>query len=186
MNLVIFGESRCGKTTLANLICSSVKGYSKISCDYLIMAFKKILPETDIGFSNKEKFSAFMEEYLSALFHKENLNAISYVIEGGSLSKELILKLNSKSNTKVICVGKTELLPNEFFDEIRKYECGLKTGGWTKRLDDATLLNWCTSWLKKSKENKEFCEENNIMFIDTSFDMFEKFQEVLNLLNNNG
>ncbi len=183
MNLIIFGESRCGKTTLANLICCSSVGYSKISCDYLIMALKNALPEAGIDFSNKEKFSKFLEAYLGALFNKEDACAISYVVEGGSLTYDLILKLKELSNTKVICVGKPDLTPEDFFDEIRKYEYGLKTGGWTKRLNDETLMSWCTDWIKKSKKHKEFCEKNNIFYVNTSFNMIEKLYEVLGWLN---
>ena len=162
MNFIIVGESRCGKTTLANLICSSLKGYSKISCDYLIMALERALPEANVNFSSKEKFSKFLEAYLDALFYKEDQNAINYVVESGSLTSDLILKLNANPKTKVIFVGKTEITGKEFFDEIRKYENELKTGGWTKRLDDETLLSWSTDWIRKSKKNKEFCEKNNI------------------------
>ncbi|MBO5884735.1 MAG: hypothetical protein J6Q51_02965, partial [Clostridia bacterium] len=93
-----------------------------------------------------------------------------------------ILRLKELKNTKVIFVGKTQLTPQDFFDEIRMYEKNLATGGWTKKLDDKTLLSWCTDWIKKSKQYKQFCEENNIEFIDTSVNQTQVLQDFLNRL----
>lgn len=188
MNLVIVGESRSGKSQLANLLCTSIKGFSKISLDYLIMTFKNVFPELEIGFSSKQKgkdnLYLFLEYYFGALFHKED-SEINYVVEGGSISNELLLKLKEYPNTHVICLGKTKLSAKEFFDETRLYENGLSTGGWTKRLDDKTLLDWCGGWIKKSKDNKDFCEKNGIMFFDTSYNFKQVLNDILKLVKKN-
>ena len=187
MNLVIMGKSRCGKTMLTNLICSNLKGYSKISLDYLVMTFKKVFADLNLEYyKNKEnQFTQFVEEYFSNCIHKDNNCGIHYVLEGADLPKETISRLKGMKDTKVIFLGKTKLEPKEFFEEIRKYENGLSTGGWTKRLDDETLLSWCTDWIKKSKEYKEFCKENGIEFFDTSINQTEVLQEILNKVKNN-
>ena len=183
MNLVIMGESRSGKTFLANLLCSNIVGYNKISIDYLVMTFKKVFPELDLNYYERKenKFYEFLEEYFDNCCYKEP-NGIKYILEGACLPYEAVLRLNKKENTKVIFLGKTELSPQEFFNEIRSYEKNLSTGGWTKMLDDEKLLNWCTSWINKSKEHKKFCEENNILYIDTSFNQQEILHNLLNIL----
>ena len=110
---------------------------------------------------------------------------VHHVIEGGGLSDECLLELNKNKDIGVVCVGKTVITPEVFFDEIRKYEKNLETYGWTKRLDDETLLKWCSGWINQSKKNKEFCEKNDIMFIDTSFNQIEVLKEFVDYVKQN-
>lgn len=184
MNIVIMGKSRCGKSTLANLICKNKKGYSKISLDYLVMTFKKVFGELNIKYYSNEEtlFTKFVEEYFDNCIYKDNECGICYVLEGANLPIKTILRLKELKNTKVIFLGKTQITTQDFFDEIRKYEKGLPTGGWTKRLSDETLLSWCSDWIEKSKEYKNFCEKNDIEFIDTSINQNDVFQLFLNKL----
>jgi len=187
MNIIIMGKSRCGKSMLANLIWKNLVGYSKISLDYLVMTFKKVFGDLDLEYyKNKEsKFTQFVEEYLNNCIYKDNNCGLYYVLEGADLPKETILRLNKLNNTKVIFLGKTQISPKDFFDEIRKYEKNLPTGGWTKKLNDETLLSWCTDWIKKSKEYKLFCEENGIDFFDTSINQSEVLNDILNKVKDN-
>lgn len=186
MNIVIMGKSRCGKSMLANMICSKIAGYSKISLDYLVMTFKKVFGDLDLDYykGKESKFTQFVEAYFGNCIHKDNACGINYVLEGADLPKETILRLKNMKNTKVIFLGKTQISPQEFFEEIRKHEVGLSTGGWTKKLEDKTLLSWCTDWIKKSKEFKAFCQENDIEFFDTSTNQLQVLQEVLSRVEN--
>ena len=172
MNIIIMGKSRSGKTMLANMICKNVVGYSKISLDPMVMAFKKAFADLGLEYykEKENQFTDFIETYLSNCFYQDSKSGISYVFEGASLPKEMILRLKETPNTKVVFLGKTKLTAEEFFDEIRYFEKELGSGGWTKRLNDETLLSWCTDWIKKSKEYEKFCQDNDIEYIDTSFD----------------
>ena len=188
MNFVIFGESRCGKSTLTNMLYKEIGGIRRISLDLVIMAFKEIFPELKIDFSksetSKKQLSAFIREYFNILIDTKNQNE-HHLIEGGGLSDEYIIELNQNENVKVVCVGKTLITPEEFFEEIRKFEKNLETYGWTKRLDDKTLLKWCEGWINQSKKNKEFCEKNNIIFIDTSYNQMESLGEFVDSIKQN-
>ena len=188
MNFVIFGESRCGKSTLANMLYKEISGIRRISLDLVIMTFKEVFPELKIDFSksetSKNQLSAFIKEYFNILIDTKNQNE-HYLIEGGGLSDEYIIELNQNKNVKVVCVGKTLITPEEFFEETRKYEKNLETSGWTKRLDDKTLLKWCEGWINQSKKNKEFCEKNNIIFIDTSYNQMESLGEFVDSIKQN-
>ena len=168
MNFVIVGESRCGKSSLANMICSNIPNHAKISVDALVMAFKKAFPNNAINFyeNKRNDFHVFLEAFFdNCLYMSTNCN---YVFEG-NIPHETVLNLSRLENVKVICLGKTEITAKEFYNEIRKYEINLSTGGWTKRLDDKTLLSWCDGWIKNSKNHKQFCENNNFIFVDTSY-----------------
>lgn len=182
MNLIIMGKSRCGKSMLANLICSNMVGYSKISLDNLVMTFKKVFGELNLEYykDKENQYTQFVETYFDNCIYKDNNCGIYYVLEGADLPKETILRLKQFKNTKVIFLGKPQLSPQDFFDEIRKYEKNLSTGGWTKKLSDETLLSWCTDWIKKSKEYEQFCKENNIEFVDTSINQTQVLQNFLN------
>ena len=54
MNFVIFGESRCGKSTLTNMLYKEISGIRRISLDLVIMAFKEVFPKLKIDFSRSE------------------------------------------------------------------------------------------------------------------------------------
>lgn len=187
MNIVIMGKSRCGKSMLANLICSKLVGYSKISLDYLVMTFKKVFGDLNLEYykDKENKFTEFIETYFDNCIYKDNNCGIHYVLEGANLPIETILRLKKMKNTKVIFLGKTQISSKEFFDEIRTYEKDLSTGGWTKKLDDATLLSWCSDWIKKSKDFKKFCDENEIEFFDTSNNQPQVLQDILSKVENN-
>lgn len=186
MNIIIMGKSRCGKSMLANMICKNLAGYSKIALDYLVMSFKKVFSELNLEYykSKENQFTQFVETYFDNCIYKDNACGLFYVLEGADLPEKTILRLKEKSNTKVIFLGKTKLTAQEFFNEIRKHECSLSTGGWTKRLDDKTLLSWCADWIKKSKEYKEFCSENDIEFIDTSKNQIQVLEDFLERVKN--
>lgn len=188
MNLLIIGKSRCGKTMLSNMICSRIAGYSKISIDNLKNSFKKVFPELDIGFSKNagnEKFNQFLIDYFDSNIYKDNKNGIYYIIEGAGLDEQTIIDLSQKKNTRVIFLGKVSLLPQDYFYQIRQYENIYDYGGWTKRLDDETLLNWCTDWIKKGKEYKSFAEKNGFEFYDTSFEQVEVLNKIVESLSKN-
>ena len=170
------------------MLQKEISGVRKITLDLVIMAFEKVFPELNINFSRSEtsrkQLSTFVKEYFEILINTKNKRE-HHVVEGGGLSDECLLQLNQKENVKVVCVGKTLISPEEFFEEIRKYEKNLETYGWTKRLDDQKLLKWCAGWIAQSKRNKEFCQNNNITFIDTSYNQMEVLGEFVENIKQN-
>ena len=184
MNLIIIGNSRSGKTMLARQICTTLTGYSIISIDCLVMTFKKTFPDLNIDYYGKDEslFTKFVEEYFSNCIYKGG--GVNYIFEGSVPPEAVIKRLNSNPNNKVIFLGKPNISPQEFFDEIRKYEKDLPTGGWTKNLDDETLFSWCSDWIKKAKKHQIFCKKNNISFFDTSYNQEEVLNFIVKILSN--
>ena len=182
MNLIILGTSRCGKTMLANMISTRLIGYSKISIDNLKNAFKNVYPELDVGFSKNKgnaKFENFLEQYYESCIYKDNKNGSFYIIEGGGISEETIINLAHKQNTRVIFLGKASIDPNEYARQIRQYEFSYDYGGWTKRLSDDTLANWCADWVRKSNKYREFCNKQGFEFYDTSENQVEVLERII-------
>lgn len=180
MNLIIMGNSRSGKTMLARKICSSIAGFSIISMDHLVMTFKKVFPDLQIDYYGKEEtvFTKFIEQYLDNVSYKSW--DINFIFEGARLPYTVIERLKQNPQNKIIFLGKPNIKPKDFFDEIRKYEKGLVTGGWTKSLDDNKLLSWCTDWIKKAQKQQEYCKQNDIMFFDTSFNQMDVLDNIVN------
>ena len=182
MNFLIMGTSRSGKTLLTNMIASQIGGYNKISTDALRMSFKQALPHTNIDFSkgegNQVDFPNFLECYFDISTHNDNKHQMYYIIEGTPLPEEYVLRFAQKPNTKVIYLGKSNLSPQQFYDMIREFE-PQSHGAWTKRLDDATLLSWCTDWIKKSQYYQQFCKQNNLLFFDTSFNQMQVLENIV-------
>ena len=188
MNLLILGTSRCGKTMLSNMISSEIVGYSKIPIDALKETFKEVFPSLNIDFSkgdgNTKDFPLFLERYFDRCIYKDNKNGMFYLIEGAGIPKEEVLKFKNKPNTKIIFLGKTQLSPVEYFKQIRHYEDIYDYGRWTKRLEDEKLLSWATDWIRKSKTYKEFCEQNDLLFFDTSFNQVEVLKSIVEKIKN--
>ena len=71
-NVIIFGEPRSGKSTLANMIVDKFN-YQVIHVDAIRDTFKTIYPELniapDIAINNK-KFQLFIQEYLNRNINK--------------------------------------------------------------------------------------------------------------------
>ena len=189
MNILLMGPSRFGKTMISNMIASKLKGYSKISVDALKLSFKECFPDLGIGFNkeqvNVKQFPDFVEKFFDISTHKDNNNGMFYIIDGGGLPNEVALRFKNKPNTLVIFLGKSKISVQKHFKQIRKYENIYDYGGWTKRLDDNTLKNWCESWIKDSKENEQFCKDNGLLYVDTSINQTKVIKEVVKKLKNN-
>lgn len=185
MNLIIMGNSRSGKTMLARQIGLNFKGVSIISMDHLVLTFKKIFPKLKIDYYGKEEtiFTNFIEEYLNVCSYKNF--KLHRIFEGACMPISVIERFKANPENKVIFLGKPNLTPQEFFDEIRMYEKDLPTGGWTKNLDDEKLLSWCTSWIKSAKKQQEYCLQNDIKFYDTSYNQPEVLNNIIKELKLN-
>lgn len=173
MNYIIAGTSRCGKTMLTNKIVKELNGFSKISIDTMIGAFKHTIPQVDINFENgqgnKDYLPKFIEDFFYGAMDKDNNIGLYYVIEGDGLPFSKLLELNKHEDIELIILGKTTISIKEYFDEIRYYEGKYLYSEWTKRLSDEELEISCKNWISRSKEYEKLCKENNIKFYDTSY-----------------
>ena len=188
MNILLMGPSRVGKTMLSNMISSKLKGYGKISVDALKLSFQDCFPELGVGFDKKEvnmkQFPDFVEKYFDISTYKDNDNGMFYIIDGGRLPNDIALRFKDKPNTLVVFVGKSKISANTFFKQIRKHESTYDYGGWTKRIDDETLMKWCASWIKDSIRDEKFCKENDLIFVDTSFNQKRVLKQIVAKIKN--
>lgn len=182
-NIIIYGPSRIGKTTLAKRIASSFN-YNVVSIDKLVSSFCNIFPELNINHADRsgysqEMMSKFALDYFNNLSSfSSRINNINYVMEGCYLDiKDVNEKVDHKKT--IIIVLLTSLKPNEIEENLNKYD---KYYDWTYN---------CTSEEKKSySENiyinnqmiKKICKENNIKYWEIANDREIIFSEIVKYL----
>ena len=177
-NIIIFGEPRCGKSTLANMIVDKFQ-YQVIRVDALRDTFKTIYPELNIAPNTaieNEKFQLFIQEYLRRNIKKEERNKYGYVIEGCETSVYDCNKLFNNSDNIIYYLVPIDITPIEFFNKIRKND---SAKDWTYMLTDKELLECSTRMIEKGKIIKEECKKYNISFVDTSHDREKILKSIL-------
>lgn len=179
-NILILGSSRSGKTTLGNKICKKYK-YNLISLDNLVSAFQKGLPELNISHDDRsgisvKKITPFVIQYIKSLTsYVQQIKNINYVIEGCYFDLD---ELKSIFDSKLIIIVITRnLLSNkDLFDELKEHD---EEWDWTSKLSDSELLNYCDNLVSNNQYIKEFCESNDIKYIDVSLDRNRKLKKIL-------
>lgn len=166
-NVLVYGSSRSGKTTLSNVIKTTIR-YSVISVDNIVSGFEKGMPELKINHSNRDGKSVknlnnFINAYIKSLNGiNQKTRMYYYVIEGSYLSEETILKY--KDDFAIIILINDYNSPKEFFDNIKKYD---SKADWTINLTDSELMDYCNILYESEKNIKRFCKENNIKYYVT-------------------
>lgn len=176
-SIIIFGEPRSGKSTLANMIADELN-YQIIHIDALRNTFAKIYPELniapDIAIKN-EKFQLFIQEYLDANL-KEERNKYGYVMEGCETSVADCNRLfNSKDNI-IYYLAPVDVTPDEFFRNIRANDT---ENDWTHNRSDEQLMQSVKRMISRGKNFEEECKKYNINFVDTSHNRKEKLNNIL-------
>lgn len=186
MNYIIAGTSRCGKTMLTNKIVKELSGFSKISIDNIIDTFDNTLPKLDINFKNGDGNRKFLPEFIDyfliGAMDKDNDMGLYYILEGDGLPFSKLLELNKHKSIKLIILGKSSISLQEYFDEIRYYEGKYLYSEWTKSLSDDELKLSCENWIIRSKEYQKLCNENNIIFYDTSYNQEKVINKIFEMI----
>jgi len=177
-NIIIFGEPRSGKSTLANMIVDKFN-YQVIHVDAVRDTFKEIYPELNIAPDtaiNNKKFQLFIQEYLNRNTKKEERNKYGYVVQGCETSVDDCNRLFNTDENIIYYLAPVDITPEEFFNNIRTNDTEYD---WTFKLSDKELMQNVKSMIVKGKKIKEECEKYNIKFVDTSHNRKEKLDTIL-------
>lgn len=177
-NIIILGEPRSGKSTLANMIIDKFN-YQVIHVDAVRDTFKEIYPELniapDIAINNK-KFQLFIQEYLNRNTKQEERNKYGYVVEGCETSVDDCNRLFNTDENIIYYLAPDDITPEEFFNNIRANDT---EKDWTFKLSDEELMQKVKNMITKGKKIKEECKKYNIKFVDTSHNRKEKLNTIL-------
>ena len=176
-NVIIFGEPRSGKSTLANMIADKF-GYHIIHVDAIRGAFQKIYPELGIApdkAMKNERFQLFLQEYLKKNTEEER-NKYGHVLEGCETSVEDCDRLFNDGENIIYYLAPVAISSEEFFNNIRAYDT---ENDWSYDRSDVALMEDVGNMIKRGKELKEACLKHKIKFVDTSHDRQENLNKIL-------
>ena len=176
-SIIIFGEPRSGKSTLANMVADELN-YQIIHIDALRNTFANIYPELniapDIAIKN-EKFQLFIQEYLKANLNEER-NQSGYVMEGCETSVADCNRLFNSENNIIYYLAPVNITPVEFFSNIRANDT---ENDWTHNRSDEQLMQSVKRMIARGKKFEEECKKYNINIVDTSHNRKEKLEAIL-------
>ena len=178
-NIIIYGSSRSGKTTLANTI-KNILRYSVISLDNIVSGFERGLPELNINHTNRDGQSVnnlrrFIDEYIKSLNRiNQKTRMFYYIIEGSYFSIETLKKY--KDDFVLIVLINNYKSPKEFYNNIKKNDT---VSDWTSNLSDEELMNYCEILYKSEQDIKKICKELNIKYYVTGNNRIEVIDELI-------
>lgn len=183
-NILIFGTSRVGKTTLANLLSKKLK-YSVISEDNLISGFEKGLPDTKINHHDRtgnsvRLFEPFLIEYIKSLNSlNQKLRGLNYIIEGSYLSFEKLM--NYQKDFVVIVLVSDFKSPEEYFNNMRRYD---GVCDWTKKYNDKELYEYATNLHNFNCDLITMLEKNKVKYYSIGNNREKIFNDILQNIDN--
>jgi len=168
MLYLISGASRAGKTIIAERL-SAQKGISYFSLDWLIMGFTNGMTES--GIHDKllpDEIAEKSWSFLKAMFESMLFNEVNYIIEGEALLPELLVELLKKHSDKLkICfVGFTAVDVQEKVKDVKDFSRSQKD--WLSNESDEYITDHVKNMIAHSKRIKKSCEENGMVYFDTS------------------
>lgn len=183
MLYLISGASRAGKTIIAKKI-SVQNGISYFSLDWLVMGFTNGLREYGIHdklFPDEiaEKSWSFLKAMLESMIWSE----VDYIIEGEAILPELIIELLKKhpNQLKICFVGYTDVNINEKVKNVKGFSD--KKKDWLSDKSDAYIIDHVKNMVAHSIKIKKSCNENNIVYFDTSSNFLDTLKEAITYLS---
>lgn len=172
-SIIIIGEPRCGKTTLANAL------YDKLNCQIIHGDCERVslsLAFPELNIKENPKFV----KYLEILLRKQQRDSkYSVILESTDIKPKDIIETFSLDNNIVICLGVASIDYNDFCDYIIKNDT---ENDWTKKCSKDEILSYCKEYISNSKINEVECIKNNIKYFDMSFNRAERIDEIIDYI----
>lgn len=186
-NILIFGISRTGKTTLSNLIKSKYKSYNLIHSDSIKWAIiradnKQDYYNTNIdkqkNFEYSENFQKILLEFFNSCIRNDKSN-YGYILESGQLEPKLIDKYIDRRKTIIICLGLGITSREEIVKMCRNHD---SSTDWTYSINDDDLEYNAQNWIERDIYLKSQCEKFNINYVITSQNREKIFKDIISNL----
>lgn len=183
MLYLISGASRAGKTIIAKKL-STQKDLSYFSLDWLIMGFTNGIPA--YGIHDKlfpDEIAKRAWSFLKAMFENMLWSEIDYIIEGEALLPELVVDLLTEHPDEIrICfVGYTDVNVSKKMEEIKQFNSNNKD--WLSDKSDEYIIDHVKNMVVHSLQMKKSCNENGIVYIDTSVNFADAIDNAITYLS---
>ena len=192
-NILIWGVPRSGKSTLAYMIRQEF-GHSVIQLDAIKSVYDVVRPEDKISARETTNFdeSRMMAKMVTRLIQClswGNACGEFHVYEGVSFDMDTILLSLPKEkfpvsldNFIIICLGYSEITPEEKVEEITRYET---TSDWSYRESMESKLEHSKAYCEESKFVKETAKRLELKYFDVSFNRDMVLDEVMQYIKQN-
>ncbi|MDR0449450.1 MAG: hypothetical protein LBG89_03270 [Rickettsiales bacterium] len=189
-NLMIIGPVRCGKTTLANMLCEKFR-FNYVSQDALVTTFQNIAPQLEIkdrwdypthNNKHRETLAPFMFEYMKRLVDKYEHGTAKHLwlVEGAHIGVRTAHKLIDHKNWDIVVLGYPNLDAENALRAVRENDT---EHDWTRDESDEDLLKYLAEGAEQSAQYRLAAAELGLTFIDTGSDRKRKLQEFLQNLS---
>lgn len=175
-NIIIAGIPRSGKTTLSKRLFRELQNYNLIQQDIIETAVFKMYKDflakregnqlEEILSINVSEVNHIAKELLQNIYNHsiQDDKNIGFILDTFGMSMEQLKEYQNKGDI-IIVLGCYELTKEQFLDNIRKYDT---PNDRTYYLGDFILSNELEYYVKKTKEDKNKCQELGLTYIDTS------------------
>lgn len=171
-NIIIYGTSRSGKTTLAEKINKKLL-YNMFSIDSLVSAFQESFPELKINHFSRDgsvvkNLNKFLWMYINTSSSKtKRRRNINFVFEGSYFDIEDLTNPYYKEKFVIIVLLSIYNSPTEYFEILKKYD---NENDWTFELKEKELMDYATNLYEDNIRLKAECESKGIRYYNTAID----------------
>lgn len=176
-NILIFGEPRSGKSTLTDMIFKKF-GYQIIRSDCERNALKEIFPDLNISPKtaiNSKKFQLYLKQLIFQ-YWRDGRDKVGIVLEGTDTSVEDCYEIFNDKNNIIIYLGPINTTPEELATKIKENDTEFD---WSRNLSIEELIELSKSYIERAKKYNEQCQKYGFLFIDTSQNRNQVFEQLL-------
>lgn len=174
-NILIAGVAKSGKSVFCKKLAKKTN-YNHIPLDYFTASMKRNFPDLGIKSSviindTSKKLSILLNTVTNLIDDTDE----KFIIDSAHIMPSDIIYNINRDNWNIYFFGYPNISAKDKLSEIRKY---IKDG-WPAKKDDDELITIFEKLISISKKMNAQCKKYNIKFIDTSFDLNKKIDELI-------
>lgn len=180
-NIIIFGPSRSGKTSLAIRLSKKLK-YSVFMCDSLVTAFEQTFPELEITHKNRNGESVnnlkpFLLNYIRTCSSRSKARrGINYVYEGSYFDFDMLMSHEIQKRHIIIFLLNPYECVEDYFHQLKTHD---KKHDWTYEISDEKLLDYCNVLKSHNDYLLTLYQQHNIQYYNTSINRKKVLNKII-------